>query len=38
MENLSTEKIKVALATVPDWKKKGATIARTYRSRISPPR
>jgi 4a-hydroxytetrahydrobiopterin dehydratase len=30
MENLSTEKIKVALATVPDWKKKGATIARTY--------
>jgi 4a-hydroxytetrahydrobiopterin dehydratase len=30
MENLSTEQIKTALATVPDWKKKGATIARTY--------
>ena len=30
MEKLSTEKIKTALATVPDWKKKGATIARTY--------
>ena len=30
MEKLSTKKIKTALATVPDWKKKGATIARTY--------
>ena len=30
MEKLSIKKIKTALATVPDWKKKGATIARTY--------
>ena len=30
MEKLSTEKVKTTLATVPDWKKKGATIARTY--------
>ena len=30
MEKLSAEKIKTALATVPDWKKKDTTIARTY--------
>ena len=30
MEKLSTEKIKTALARVPDWKKRGLTIARTY--------
>ena len=36
MEKLSTEKIKTALATVPDWKKKGATIARTYQFKDFP--
>lgn len=30
MKKLSTTEIKTALATVPDWKKKGAVIARTY--------
>jgi 4a-hydroxytetrahydrobiopterin dehydratase len=30
MKKLSAPEIKTALATVPDWKKKGATIARTY--------
>ena len=30
MKKLSTPEIKTALATVPDWEKKGATIARTY--------
>jgi 4a-hydroxytetrahydrobiopterin dehydratase len=30
MKKISAPEIKTALATVPDWKKKGATIARTY--------
>jgi 4a-hydroxytetrahydrobiopterin dehydratase len=36
MEKLTTEKIKTALATVPDWKKKGATIVRTYQFKDFP--
>ena len=36
MEILSTEKIKTALALVPDWKKKGLTIARTYQFKDFP--
>jgi 4a-hydroxytetrahydrobiopterin dehydratase len=36
MEKLSIEKIKAALATVPDWKKKSATIARTYQFKDFP--
>ena len=36
MEKLSTEKIKTALATVPDWKKKGLTIVRTYQFKDFP--
>ena len=36
MERLSTEQIKTALATVPDWKKKGATIARTCQFKDFP--
>jgi 4a-hydroxytetrahydrobiopterin dehydratase len=36
MEKLSTEKIKTALALVPDWKKKGLTIARTYQFKDFP--
>ena len=36
MEKLTTEKIKIALATVPDWKKKGATIVRTYQFKDFP--
>jgi len=31
MKKLSAPEVKTALATVPDWKKKGATIAQTYR-------
>ena len=30
MKKLNASEVKNALATVPDWKKKGATIARTY--------
>jgi 4a-hydroxytetrahydrobiopterin dehydratase len=30
MEKLSPEKIKAALGTVPEWKRNGATIVRTY--------
>jgi 4a-hydroxytetrahydrobiopterin dehydratase len=30
MEILSTGKIKTALALVPDWKKRGVIISRTY--------
>jgi 4a-hydroxytetrahydrobiopterin dehydratase len=30
MEKLSTEKIKSALAALPDWQQQGRTIARTY--------
>ena len=36
MEKLSTEKIKTALALVPDWKKRGLTIARTYQFKDFP--
>ena len=36
MEKLSTEKIKTALALVPDWKKLGLTIARTYQFKDFP--
>jgi 4a-hydroxytetrahydrobiopterin dehydratase len=36
MEKLSTEKIKTALALVPDWKKEDATIARTYQFKDFP--
>jgi 4a-hydroxytetrahydrobiopterin dehydratase len=36
MEKLSTEKIKTALATVPDWKKTKSTIARTYQFKDFP--
>jgi 4a-hydroxytetrahydrobiopterin dehydratase len=30
MKKLSASKVITALASVPDWKKKGMTIARTY--------
>jgi len=30
MKKLSTSEVKTALATMPGWKKKGATIARSY--------
>lgn len=30
MKKLSPEEIKAAQATVPDWKKKGSVISRTY--------
>ena len=36
MEKLSTEKIKTALALVPDWKRKGLTIVRTYQFKGFP--
>ena len=36
MEKLSTEKIKTALALVPDWNKRGLTIARTYQFKDFP--
>jgi 4a-hydroxytetrahydrobiopterin dehydratase len=36
MEKLSTEKTKTALATVPDWKKKGRTITRTFQFKDFP--
>ena len=36
MEKLSTEKIKAALARVPDWKKRSVTIARTYQFKDFP--
>ena len=36
MEKLSAEKIKTALATVPDWKKKGGTIMRTFQFKDFP--
>ncbi len=36
MEKLSTEKIKTALATAPDWKKKGTMITRTYQFKDFP--
>ena len=36
MEKLSTEQIKTALATVPDWKRKGVTIVRKYQFKDFP--
>ena len=36
MKKLGAPEVKTALATVPDWKKKGATIARTYQFRDFP--
>jgi 4a-hydroxytetrahydrobiopterin dehydratase len=36
MEKLSIKKIKTALATVPDWKKKGLTITRTFQFKDFP--
>ena len=36
MKKLSAPEIKTALATVPDWKKKGATIVRTYQFKDFP--
>jgi 4a-hydroxytetrahydrobiopterin dehydratase len=36
MKKLSTKKIKTALARVPDWKKTGVTIARTYQFKNFP--
>ena len=36
MKKLSAAEIKTALATVPDWKKKGAAIARTYQFKDFP--
>ena len=36
MKKISVLRIKTALATVPDWKKKGAAIARTYQFKDFP--
>ena len=36
MKKLGASEVKTALATVPDWKKKGATIARTYQFKNFP--
>ena len=36
MAKLSAAQIKSALASVPDWKKKGATITRTYQFKDFP--
>jgi 4a-hydroxytetrahydrobiopterin dehydratase len=36
MEKLTSSQIKTALASVPDWKKKGATITRTYQFKDFP--
>jgi 4a-hydroxytetrahydrobiopterin dehydratase len=36
MKRLSTREVKTALATVPDWKKRGVTIARTYQFKDFP--
>jgi 4a-hydroxytetrahydrobiopterin dehydratase len=36
MEKLSSAKIKTALASVPDWKKKGDSITRTYEFKDFP--
>ncbi len=36
MEKLKAVQIKTALAAVPDWKKNGATIARTYQFKDFP--
>ena len=36
MKKLSAPEIKAALALVPDWKKRGVTIARTYQFKDFP--
>jgi 4a-hydroxytetrahydrobiopterin dehydratase len=36
MKKLKAAQIKTALAAVPDWKKKGATIARTFQFKDFP--
>ena len=36
MKKLGATGIKTALATVPDWKRRGATIARTYQFKDFP--
>ena len=36
MKKLSAPEVKTALATMPDWKKKGATIVRTYQFKDFP--
>lgn len=36
MKKLSPAQIKTALASVPDWKKKGATITRTFQFKDFP--
>ena len=36
MKKLSASQIKFALATVPDWKKRGATITRTFEFKDFP--
>ena len=36
MKKLSAPEIKTALATVPDWKKQGRMIARTYQFKDFP--
>ena len=36
MKKLSAPEIKTALALVPDWKKRGATIARTFQFKDFP--
>ena len=36
MKKFSASDVKKALATMPDWKKKGATIARTYQFKDFP--
>jgi len=36
MEKLTSSQIKTALASVPDWKKKGAAITRTYQFKDFP--
>ena len=36
MKKFSASDVKKALATMPDWKKKGATIVRTYQFKDFP--
>lgn len=36
MEKLTAAQIKTALASVPDWKKKGASITRTFQFKDFP--
>ena len=37
MEKLNSTEIKEAVASVPDWKKKGSTITRTFEFKDFPP-